>query len=410
MKSRKCDLAIVGGGLAGGMIALALNRLQPDLDLLIINTSPLLGGNRIWSFFVSDIEPADRWLVAPLVSQGWRGHDVRFAGHSRSVDTIFYSVESERLDQLLRERLPRKAILCGRRALAASAHAVVLDDGTRIEAGGVIDTRGLGTAAAEGGTALAALGGGWQQAMGQTLVLEEPHRLTQPVTMDATVDQAQGLRFMRCLPLSPVEIFVEEVTYGAQPQLDPPAIAARIAAYAAAQGWLVSSIARETGGALPVIGSGEFNRFWQGTGDRTGKAGLRAGLFHPFTGFALPDAVRLAINLAGLGDLSGEGLVKETARYAAAHWQGARFYRLLAALHFEATKPEARALLLERFYQLDRPLIERFYEGRSTLGDKLRILRALPPLAPGAAFNAIRHSLFPAQAVQGNRQHKPAVA
>ena len=38
----KCDIAIVGGGLAGGLIALALRRKRPDCDVrLIEETGPL---------------------------------------------------------------------------------------------------------------------------------------------------------------------------------------------------------------------------------------------------------------------------------------------------------------------------------------------------------------------------------
>ncbi len=31
-----CDVAIVGGGLAGALIALALNKSHPDLDVRLI--------------------------------------------------------------------------------------------------------------------------------------------------------------------------------------------------------------------------------------------------------------------------------------------------------------------------------------------------------------------------------------
>ena len=61
-----CDIAIVGGGLAGGLAALALAAKRPDLDVRLVEPGPI-GGNHIWSFFDSDIAKKDRWLVAPLV-------------------------------------------------------------------------------------------------------------------------------------------------------------------------------------------------------------------------------------------------------------------------------------------------------------------------------------------------------
>src|SRR3546814_9656975 len=64
--SSRCDIAIVGGGLAGGLAALAFAAKRPDLDVRLIEAGAV-GGNHIWSFFDSDIAKRDRWLVAPLV-------------------------------------------------------------------------------------------------------------------------------------------------------------------------------------------------------------------------------------------------------------------------------------------------------------------------------------------------------
>jgi lycopene beta-cyclase len=62
------DVAIVGGGLAGGLIALALARLRPELRLALIERGPHFGGQHVWSYFASDIAPEHAWLVEPLVS------------------------------------------------------------------------------------------------------------------------------------------------------------------------------------------------------------------------------------------------------------------------------------------------------------------------------------------------------
>ncbi len=65
-----CDIAIVGGGLAGGLIALALAKQRPGLDIRIVEGSDSIGGNHLWSFFASDIAQDERWLVAPLIGYG----------------------------------------------------------------------------------------------------------------------------------------------------------------------------------------------------------------------------------------------------------------------------------------------------------------------------------------------------
>ena len=72
------DVAIAGGGLAGGLIALALAKRRPELRVGIVEAGDRLGGNHIWSFFDSDVAAADRWLVDPLVCHRWGGYDVAF--------------------------------------------------------------------------------------------------------------------------------------------------------------------------------------------------------------------------------------------------------------------------------------------------------------------------------------------
>ena len=139
--THSCDLAIVGGGLAGGLIALALARKRPGLDVRIVEGGEAIGGNHLWSFFASDVAPADRWIVAPLVCYGWTSYDIAFPGHTRTLKSPYYAIESARLDAVVRAALPARALMTGRKVLAASPTAVVLADGDRIEAKGVIDAR-----------------------------------------------------------------------------------------------------------------------------------------------------------------------------------------------------------------------------------------------------------------------------
>lgn len=375
-----CDVAIVGGGLSGGLIALALAARRPDAVIRLIDGGITLGGNHIWSFFGSDVLADDRWLVAPLVAHAWKDYDVAFPARRRTLATPYYSITSEKFDKVVRSRLPRGSVLTGRKVLATSATAVVLEDGDRIEAGGVIDCRGA--------TDLSMLDLGWQKFVGRELTLKRPHGVERPVVMDATVDQIDGYRFVYTLPFTKTRMFVEDTYYSDTPDIDHDALAARIDTYAAAKGWKVKAIAREEAGALPVVIGGDFDAYWH-AGGATAKAGVRAGMFHPTTGYSLPDAVRAAMLVADASDLSGAALHDLTWGLAQRTWKERGFYRMLDAMLFKAAEPAERYRILERFYGLDAKLIGRFYAARSTLGDKARVLSGRPPVPIGRAIAAI---------------------
>ena len=377
----RCDLAIVGGGLAGGLIALALRQRRPDCDVRLIEGAATFGGNHVWSFFGSDVAGTERPIIEPLVCHAWPAYDVRFPAHQRHIAAAYYSIRSDRFDAVLRERLPETALMPGRKVLGASPTAVVLADGDRVEAGGVIDARGAAD--------LSHLELGWQKFVGQEIATDAPHGREAPIIMDATVEQLDGYRFVYSLPLAPDRIFVEDTYYSDGYELDEAAIGERITDYAAAQGWTGEVVHQETG-VLPVAIGGDFDGYWRSGGNKVAKAGMRAGLFHPTTGYSLPDAVRLAAAVARARDLSGAALHDMTHAYAARAWRRRRFYRVLDTMLFRAAEPAERYRILERFYRLDRRLIGRFYAGRSTLMDKARILTGRPPVPIGRAVRALR--------------------
>jgi lycopene beta-cyclase len=379
--ARPYDLAIVGGGLAGGLIALAVAQARPEARVLVVEGGETLGGNHLWSFFGSDIAAEDRPLVEPLVVHRWDGYDIAFPGHRRTLTARYHSISSERLDAVMRAALPAGRILTGRRVVEVGPEAIRLEDGTKIAAAGVIDTRGAGD--------LALLDCGWQKFLGQELVLERPHGLTRPIVMDATVPQIDGYRFVYVLPFAADRLFVEDTYYSDTPALDREMLATRIAAYAAHHGWAIRAVAREEAGALPVTMGGDFEAYWRSGGAGIAKAGVRAGLFHPTTGYSLPDALRTARMIAGLADWSAPRLHDRLHARAEAHWRGGTFYRLLDRMLFRAAAPDQRYRVLERFYRLDPALIGRFYAGHSTGWDKARILAGRPPVPIGRAAKAL---------------------
>lgn len=380
----ECDIAIVGGGLAGGLIALALAAHRPELIVRIVESGETLGGNHVWSFFDGDVAKDDRWLLTPLVCHAWPAYDVSFPAHGRTINQPYYSIESERFDAVVRKALPAEAVMTGRKVLACSPTAVVLADGDRIEAKGVIDARGPGD--------LSMLEVGWQKFVGRLLDVPDGHGVERPMVMDATVAQHDGYRFVYLLPFSPTQLFVEDTYYSDSATLNVGALHRRIEVYADAKGWKATPAGREEKGALPVVIGGDFDGYWRWGGAKVAKAGARAGLFHPTTGYSLPDAVRLAIRIAEAKDLSGEGLHDLTHDYARDRWNERRFYRMLDAMLFRAADPDARYKVLERFYRLHPKLIARFYAGQSTRNDKLRVLSGKPPVPLFRALRVIRNA------------------
>ena len=264
----------------------------------------------------------------------------------------------------MRAALPERALLLGRRALAASPTAVVLADGDRIEAGGVIDARGTRT--------LSHLDLGWQKFVGRELALSGPHDLDAPIIMDADVEQIDGYRFVYCLPFAADRMFVEDTYYADGADLDERRSAGLIADYAAAQGWAVDAVVHEEAGVLPVAMGGDFDAYWRSGGVRVAKAGMRAALFHPLTGYSLPDAVRTA-SLLARGDLfRRRGAARRHLWPGAADVAGARILQAAVATAVPCriaggTPQGVRALLSSR-PQADRALLCRQFndDGQGT--------------------------------------------
>lgn len=367
-----CDVAIVGGGLAGSLIALALAEKRPDLSLLLIEAGETIGGNRLRSFLDADVAREDRWLLTPLVCHAWPEHDVTFPAHARTLRQPCYAIDAARLDLVVRARLPEAAVMTGRKVQSVTATSVSFVEGERIEAKGVIDARGAGD--------FSALDPGWRKFVGRELEVPDGHGLERPLVMDATVAQHDGFRFVSCLPLSPTRLFVEDSYYSDTANVNAGALGRRIEGYAANRGWRVGETVREERGALPVAIGGDFEAYWRAGGARVAKAGMRAGLFHPTTGDSLPDAVRLAVRIAAADDLSGDALHALTHDHARTMWDERRFYRLASAMLFRAADPDTRYRLFEHLYRQPAGVISRFHAARSTFSDKTRVLSGRLPV------------------------------
>ena len=374
------DLILAGGGLANGLIAWRLRAERPDVRILVLEQGERLGGNHTWSFHDSDLDAAQRRWIAPLVTQRWPGYDVIFPQHARTLDGGYASIESSDFARILTPTLG-DALMTGVRIESLTPASVQLADGRTLHARAVIDGRGMRPS---GHLAL-----GWQTFLGQEVRLAQPHGLTRPTIMDASVAQQGGYRFVYLLPFGPDRVLIEDTHYVDSDAWEPERLRANIAAYAQGRGWRIEQVLREETGSLPIVLAGDFERFWDEL-DGQPSVGLRAGLFHATTGYSLPHAARLADRIAALPDLSAASVFDTIRSEARDAWRQQGFFRMLNRMLFLAGSPDNRWGVMQRFYRLPAPLIARFYAGRLTLGDKARVLTGKPPVPVLEAFTAVR--------------------
>lgn len=376
------DIAIIGGGLAGGLAALAITRAAPQLSVSLIEAGDSFGGNHRWSWFEGDLGPQEAALLEPFEKTEWTGgNDVRFPAHERRLEGNYRSLDSRDFDAALRRLLPQEAIRTGSRVMGLDGNGVTLESGERIAAKALIDCRDA--------VPSEHLEGGWQVFLGQHLRTSEPHGIDRPVIMDAAVEQPDAYRFVYLLPLGTDEIFVEDTYYADRPVVDAATLRDRIADYCAQRGWQTEALHEETG-ILPVITGGDFAAYRASLANPgVAVAGARGGFVHPLTSYTLPIAAQNALAIAGAAAEDLAGLPEFVEDRAHAHWKRTAYYRLLGKMLFEAAEPAERYRVFERFYRLPEPLISRFYAARSTPLDKLRILTGRPPVPVGRAIKAL---------------------
>lgn len=379
------DVIFVGAGLANGLAGYRLHQVRPDIEFLILDPSETFGGNHTWSFHENDLTQIDFSWIEPFISQSWDGTDVMFPSYRRTVSGRYHTVRSSRFHEVLKNTFHYQIGL--KNAVADTFEdGVVLEDGTTVHAGCVIDGRGW-----QGSSTMAA---GYQKFIGLELTLKASHKLTRPIIMDATQAQDDGFRFFYVLPWTDNTLLIEDTRYSDTPDIDEAAYHREILAYAVRQGWDVAEVGRSERGSLSIPLDGKAPEAEPGLVF----SGSRAGLFHATTGYSLPDAARFAEAFSGLRDFSGAAVSVWARERARRHWRGQAFFRLLNRLMFRAATPAERYKVLESFYRREDPLIARFYAGRLNVMDRLRLFSGKPPVS---ISKAIRQLMPGAGAAQG---------
>jgi lycopene beta-cyclase len=374
------DLVLVGGGLANCLIAYRLAGERPELVVVVLERGTTLGGRHTWSFHEHDLTGAQWSWVRPLVEHSWSRHEVRFPGGSRMLGSGYHTVSSRHLGPIVMSVMGDRVRL-GTDVQEVTPHQVVLADGTAIRAPAVIDGRGDPRSPH--------LDIAFQKFLGTFVTIENDHGLEAPILMDATVEQRDGYRFVYTLPLSERSLLIEDTMYSDAPSLDRETIRRGLMGYAERHGWQGATVIDEEEGVLPIVLSGDIERFWGDGPAGVPRSGMRAALFHPTTGYSLPEAVRMADDLARAGTFASEALFAWTRRRSHELWRRSSYFRLLNRMLFRAADPDRRYRVLERFYGLPEPLIRRFYAGRLAWSDKIRLVTGSPPVPIGRALRCL---------------------
>jgi len=373
------DYVFAGGGLANTLAAYRLSQSDPSLNIAIVDRASQIGGNHTWSFHGTDLTRTQHAWLQPFIAHHWPRQEVRFPGYRRELRTSYHSATSQKLAAVAKQSFG-DCFLLGCDVEDISHDGVKLASGEAIEAKCVIDGRGVRS---DNNLKL-----GYQKFVGKEVRCAQPHGQSVPIIMDATVPQQDGYRFIYTLPMDETRILVEDTYYSDGADLDDDTLSDEIHAYAAGRGFQITEVVREERGVLPIVLTGDIDGFWASS-NGIPRSGMRAALFHPTTGYSLPDAVRFADLLAAKRPPTTEEAHNLVKRYSIATWRQRNFFRVLNRFLFFAAEPDKRAGVMERFYTLPESLIERFYACQLTPWDKARILIGRPPVPISRALQNI---------------------
>ncbi|MEO0618694.1 MAG: lycopene beta-cyclase CrtY [Pseudomonadota bacterium] len=386
-----CDVVLAGGGLASTLLAVRLKQRNPELRIRIVERAATLGADPTWSFHDTDLSATQRKWLTPFIAHRWADQQLVFPELTRIVDVGYNTITAEQFHAAAMDVLGDDAILSTDVHEVSDDH-VMLSDGRLIEAACVIDGRGP--------DASLPLALGFQKFFGLEIECTTPHGETRPTIMDATVDQDDGYRFIYTLPYDDHRILVEDTYYSDGEDHAPERLRQRVDDYIARHGWDVARVVRTEEGVLPVVLGGDIDALWRdirsGKGGSRARIGLRAALFHPTTGYSLPDAVRVADHVSGLNEFTTARVADEVERISRNAWQERAYFRMLNRMLFNGTDPDKRVSVFQHFYRTGRGTIERFYAAELNPLDKLRILMGKPPIPISRALPCLpERSVWP---------------
>lgn len=360
-RGKNCGLLIAGGGVAGCFAALAMARLRPEAAMVLVGEEVRFGGGSGMLVLDAGLSADERKLLAPVIVKSWDACYVALPSRSRKLKLASHLVTTEAIHQAVADALPDR---CARNAkvVAIRDDSLLLPGGESIAGTGAIDARGW----AQQTTLEIA----WRHRTARTCRFAEPHRVDLPVLADTTLETG-GCGHFACIPIDEKTLRIERIDYSRSPEGGADG-SDRIEDYVARRGWHDGEPRKAESSSRPVPLGGDFAAYWRIGGARVAKLGARGGFSHPFTGSALPDALRAALILSRQNDLSGAALHDLFEAEAAASWKRREFHRSVNRLLLDRGAPALAAL-----YDLDAAILERFFAEDVGLFDRRKILAAV---------------------------------
>jgi lycopene beta-cyclase len=360
-RGKNHGLLIAGGGVAGCFAALAMARLKPDQAMVLVGEEVRFGGGSGLLLLDAGLTADERSLLQPVITRSWDACYVALPSRSRKLKLASHFVANEAIHDAVADALPDR---CARttKVVAIRDDSLLLPGGETLAGTGALDARGWAHQTT--------LDIAWRHRTARTCRFADPHRVDLPVLADMTLEKG-GCGHFTCIPLDERTLRIERIDYSrsAEGGTDGPD---RIEDYVGRRGWHDGESRKAESSSRPIPLGGDFAAFWRIGGARVAKLGARGGFSHPFTGSALPDGLRTALTLVRQSDLSGTALHDLFEAEAAAAWKRREFHRSVNRLLLDRGA-EALATL----YDLDAPVLERFFAEELGLFDRRKILAAV---------------------------------
>ena len=376
MRQFDYDIAILGGGLHGGLVATALSQLETSPRILLVERSRELCGDRVWSCHSTDVG-AEIELLDSLPTAGWSSYDVLFPAVCRRLGLEYRSMHSTAFAAFVLERLhaSNADVRMNAQAEIADDGRILLGETESVSAELIVDARGVDPEDSNRKRS------GWQKFLGMEVELAEAHGCRYPCVMDAgrAVSQSNGYHFVYTLPFSETRLLVEDTYYSQDPSLDEEECRCVLDEYLEVRDWKVRRVVREERGILPIPLDGDTSPAVSAAPAPIA-VGWRGGWFHPTTGYSFGLGVKVAAAVARCWKNSRGSVRSELHLLAERVRRQGRFARRLNQLLFSAFSPENRRNVLERFHRvLSDDAVARFYAMETRFADRMRLLVGRPP-------------------------------